>query len=259
MTPRAEVPRIQHAYVGGLPFVQHFDYSFDGTLRSLDESLARLGTGRIDIAYVHDIDAITHGAEQPARFRQMVEGALPALARLKADAALRAFGLGVNDVGVCLETLAVADVDVILLAGRYTLADQTALPDLLPRCVERGVTIVAGGPFNSGILATGARPRDGSAPYFDYAPAGPDVVARVARIERVCDEFGVPLRAAALQFPRAHPAVACVVAGARSAAEIADSLAHARHPIPDAFWRALRERGLVDAAAPLPGVTLSRR
>jgi D-threo-aldose 1-dehydrogenase len=253
LTPRADVPRVQHAYVDGLPFVQHYDYSYDGTLRSLDDSLARLALARVDIAYVHDIDVATHGADQPARFGEMVEGALPALARRKADGALAAYGLGVNDVQVCLDTLAVAEVDVILLAGRYTLADQSALPALLPRCVERSVAIVAGGPFNSGILATGAHPRDGSAPYFNYAPAPPEIVARVARIEQVCAEFDVPLRAAALQFPRAHPAVACVLVGARSAAELEDNLAHARHPIPRAFWEALRSRGLVDAAAPLPG------
>jgi D-threo-aldose 1-dehydrogenase len=253
LTPRSDVPRVQHGYVDGLPFVQHYDYSYDGTLRSLDDSLARLRLERIDIAYVHDIDVATHGALQPARFRQMVDGALPALARRKDEGALAAYGLGVNDVQVCLDALAVADLDVILLAGRYTLADQSALPALLPRCVERGVAIVAGGPFNSGILATGAHPRDGSAPYFNYAPAPPDVVARVARIEAMCAEFDVPLRAAALQFPRAHPAVACVLVGARSAAELEDNLAHARHPIPRAYWEGLRARGLVEPAAPLPG------
>jgi len=252
LTPAADAPRIQHGYVDGLPYVQRFDYSYDGTLRSLDDSLERLALSRIDVAYVHDIDVDTHGADQPARFRDMVDGALPALAQRRAEGALGAYGLGVNDVQVCLDTLAVADLDVILLAGRYTLADQSALPALLPLCTERGVAIVAGGPFNSGILATGAHPRDGSTPYFNYAPAPPGVVTKVARIEAVCAEFGVPLRAAALQFPRAHPAVACVLVGARSVAELDDNRAQARHPIPRAFWEALRARGLVDEAAPLP-------
>ena len=253
LTPCADVPRVQHGYLGGLPFVQHYDYSYDGILRSLDDSLARLGLPRVDIAYVHDIDVETHGADQPARFREMIDGALPALARRKAEGAIEAYGLGVNDIQVCLDTLAVADVDVILLAGRYTLADQSALRTLLSRCVERRVAIVAGAPFNSGILATGAHPRDGSAPYFNYAPAPRNIVARVAAIETLCAEFDVPLRAAALQFPSAHPAVACVLVGARSAAELKDNLALARRPIPRAFWDALRARGLVDAAAPLPG------
>ncbi|HET9046598.1 MAG TPA: aldo/keto reductase [Casimicrobiaceae bacterium] len=253
LSPSANVPRVQHGYVDGLPFVQRYDYSYDGTLRSLDDSLDRLGLGRIDIAYVHDIDVETHGSEQPARFRETIDGALPALAQRKAEGTLAAYGLGVNDVQVCLDTLAVADIDIILLAGRYTLADQSALPALLPRCTARRVAIVAGGPFNSGILATGSRPRDGSAPYFNYAPASPEVIDRIARIEAVCAEFDVVLKAAALQFPRAHPAVACVLVGARSVAELADNLLHARLPIPRAFWAALRERGFVDAAAPLPG------
>ena len=253
LTPATEAPRVQHGYVDGLPFVQHYDYSFDGTLRSLDESLARLDLGRIDIAYVHDIDAATHGAAHPARFRDVIGGALPALARRKAEGTLAAYGLGVIDVQVCLDVLAAADLDVILLAGRYTLADQSALPQLLPHCVERGVAIVAGGPFNSGILATGTRPRDGSPPYFNYAPAPREVVERVARIEQVCDQFAVPLKAAALQFPRAHPAVACVLLGARSTAELQENLALAHHPVPREFWVALRTRALVDPAAPLPG------
>ena len=253
LTPAAAAPRVQNGYVDGLPYVQHYDYSYDGTLRSLDESLARLDFDRVDIAYVHDIDRVTHGALQPARFRAAMTGALPALARRKAEGALAAFGLGVNDVDVCIATLAEADVDVILLAGRYTLADQSALPALLPLCVARGVAVVAGGPFNSGILATGSRPRDGSVPYFDYVPAVPDVIARVAQIEAVCNELAVPLKAAALQFPRAHPAVACVLLGARTPAELADNLVHAAHPVPRAFWEALRLRHLVDPAAPLPG------
>jgi len=253
LTPATDAPRVQHGYVDGLPYVQHYDYSYDGTLRSLDDSLARLALDRIDIAYVHDIDRVTHGALQPERFHAAMSGALPALARRKAEGAIAALGLGVNDVEVCLATLAQADLDVILLAGRYTLADQTALPALLPLCAARGVAVVAGGPFNSGILATGARPRDGSTPYFDYAPASPSVTARVAQIEAVCAEFAVPLKAAALQFPRAHPTVACVLLGARTPAELADNLTHVAHPVPRAFWDALRARRLVDPAAPLPG------
>ena len=157
-----------------------------------------------------------------------------------------------NDVAVCLEVMRHAELDVILLAGRYTLADQSALRALLPECERRGVAIVLGGPFNSGILATGARPRDGSAPYFNYAPAPAAIVDRVAAIERVCAEFAVPLTAAALQFPLGHRAVTCVLPGARSAAEFDENLRLGRYPIPAAFWRALRERRLIDESAPLP-------
>jgi D-threo-aldose 1-dehydrogenase len=254
LTADRSAPPAQHGYVDVLPNVQHCDYTHDGVLRSLDDSLRRLGLERIDIAFIHDIDVATHGAEQPRYFAGAMRGAIPALARRKAEGAIAAFGLGVNDVQVCIDTLAVADVDVILLAGRYTLADQSALAELLPLCERRDVAIVAGGPFNSGILATGAAPRDGSAPYFNYAPAPPEVIRRVDAIEAVCAEYGVPLQAAALQFPRAHPAVVNVLVGARTTAELEANLAHARHPIPAAFWIALRAKRLVDPAAPLPGM-----
>jgi D-threo-aldose 1-dehydrogenase len=245
--------RDQYGYVDVLPFVQRYDYSYDGTLRSLEDSLQRLGLACIDIAYVHDIDAVTHGDAQPQRFRDTIEGAIPALARLKAEGTLGGYGIGVNDVQVCLDILAVTDIDVILLAGRYTLADQSGLAALLPECLRRNVAVVAGGVFNSGILATGSRPRDGAAPYFNYAPAPSDILAHVAAIESVCAQFAVPLQAAALQFPAAHPAVINVLVGARSVAELDANLAYARFPIPPEFWTALRDQRLIDPSAPLPG------
>ena len=246
----ANAPREQNGYVDVMPFVQRFDYSYDGTLRSIDESLQRLGAARVDIAYIHDIDTATHGGAQPERFRAAMQGAIPALARLKSEGAIGGYGIGVNDVQVSIDTLAVADIDVILLAGRYTLADQSALATLLPECVRRDVAVVAAAPFNSGILATGAHPRDGSTPYFNYASAPAEMIARVAAIEAVCAEFHVPLQAAALQFPSAHPAVVSVLVGARTAQEIDANLAFARYPIPPQFWAALRERQLIDSATP---------
>jgi D-threo-aldose 1-dehydrogenase len=253
LTPSRAAPTAQNGYVDVLPFVQHYDYTSGGVLRSLDDSLQRLGMSRIDFVYIHDIDAATHGDAHPQHFEHMLHGALPTLAALKAAGTIGGYGLGVNDVGICLDTLRHADLDVILLAGRYTLADQSALATLLPECMRRGVAIVLGGPFNSGILASGARPHDGSAPRFNYAPATDRVVARVAAIEGVCAEFGVPLKAAALQFPTGHPAIACVLPGARSCSEFDDNLAMARLPIPTEFWKALRDRSLVDPSAPLPG------
>jgi D-threo-aldose 1-dehydrogenase len=252
LLPDPNAPRNQNSYVGVLPFVQRWDYSFDGTLRSIEDSLQRLSLARIDYVFVHDVARDAHGDAQPQRFLEAMGGAIPALARLKADGAIKGFGLGVNDCQVCVDALAHADLDILLLAGRYTLLDQTALPDLLPRCMARGVRVVVGGPFNSGILATGTRPAGGGLPYFDYAPAPAAIVARAAAIEDLCAEHGVALKAAALQFPRAHPAVACVLPGARSAAELADNLALSRAPIPDAFWCDLRIHGLVAADAPLP-------
>ena len=252
LAPTIDAPGTQHGYAGVLPFVTRYDYTGEGVLRSLEDSLQRMGLARIDFVFIHDIDAATHGNAHPQRFREMLDGALPALAALKAAGTIRGYGLGVNDVEICLATLRQADLDVILLAGRYTLADQSALGTLLPECARRGVAIVLGGPFNSGILASGSSPRDGSRPYFNYAPAPDAVVARVAAIERVCVEYGVPLKAAALQFPAGHPAIACVLPGARSRAEFDENMAMATLSIPSAFWKALRDRSLVDSAAPLP-------
>ncbi|HEY5309083.1 MAG TPA: aldo/keto reductase [Casimicrobiaceae bacterium] len=252
LVPEPDAPSVQFGYVDALPFVQRFDYTRDGVLRSLDDSLQRLAMSRVDLVYVHDIDKATHGAAFPSRMRDVLDGALPALAALKAEGTIGGFGLGVNDVQICLDTLHHADLDVILLAGRYTLADQSAVAMLLPECVRRGVAVVLGGPFNSGILATGSRPHDGSQPFFNYAQATPAIVERVSGLEDVCREFAVPLRAAALQFPCAHPAIANVLAGARSRAEYDDHRAMQQQAIPDAFWRTLRARRLIDAAAPLP-------
>jgi len=177
---------------------------------------------------------------------------VPALTELRDAGTIAGFGLGVNDWRVCVDVLSRADLDVVLLAGRYTLLDQSALPELLPLCERRGVAIVIGGPYNSGILATGAHPTDGSAPYFNYAPAPTDLIGRVEAIERVCAEYDVPLRAAALQFPLAHPTVASVIPGARTIAEFDQNLAFATRVVPPAFWRALADRGLIAPDAPLP-------
>ena len=170
-----------------------------------------------------------------------------------ADAAaliLGAVGLGVNDWRVVLQVLQRTDLDALMLAGRYSLLDQSAMPELLPECARRGVRIALGGVFNSGILATGVRGHAEAT--FNYAPAAREWVERTAAIEGVCEEFDVPLRAAALQFPLAHPAVEIVMVGARSVQEWTDTVAMMGHAIPDAFWRALRGRGLVPQHAPLP-------
>jgi D-threo-aldose 1-dehydrogenase len=252
LVPDRNAPRDQYGYVGVLPFVQRWDYSREATLRSIDDSLQRLGLARIDYVFIHDVARDAHGDAQPARFREAMEGAVPALARLKAERVIAGFGLGVNDWQVCVDALAHADLDLLLLAGRYTLLDQTALPELLPLCAARGTRIVLGGPFNSGILATGTRSADGRPAYFDYAPASAEVLDRARAIEAVCAAHRVSLKAAALQFPRAHPAIACVLAGARSAAELDENIALMSEPIPDAFWRDLRAERLVAEAAPLP-------
>jgi len=193
LAPDPNAPRDQHGYVGVLPFVQRWDYSFAGTRRSIEDSLQRLGLARIDDVFIHDVARDAHGDAQPRRFREAMDGAVPALARLKAEGTIAGFGLGVNEWQVCADALAHADLDVLLLAGRYTLLDQTALPELLPLCVKRRTRVVVGGPFNSGILATGTRPADGRTVYFNYAPAPPEIIARAAAIEDLCAAHRVPL------------------------------------------------------------------
>jgi D-threo-aldose 1-dehydrogenase len=246
----AAAPREQHGYVDALPFVQHWDYSAAGTRRSLEDSLQRSGLARIDVLYVHDLDAATHGERASQVLRRVLDETLPTLQRMKREGLIRALGLGVNDVQVVLEVLREADIDALLLAGRYSLLDHSALAALLPECLKCGVHIALGGVFNSGILATGVGSH--TAPTFNYAPAAREWVERTRRIESHCAAHGVPLRAAALQFPLAHPAVEIVMVGARSAAEWDDACAMLRRPIPASFWADLRNAGLIPEAAPTP-------
>jgi len=253
LTARADAPRAQHGYVDVLPFVQHWDYGAAATRRSLEDSLQRSGLARIDVLYIHDLDAATHGVDAPRVLRQVLAETLPTLQQMKREGLIRALGLGVNDVQVVLDVLRDADIDALLLAGRYSLLDHSALAALLPQCLARGVHIALGGVFNSGILATGvASSAQAEAPTFNYAPAAREWVERTRRIEAHCAAHDVPLRAAALQFPLAHPAIEIVMLGARRVAEWHDALAMLRHPIPPAFWQALRRDGLVPDEAPTP-------
>jgi len=231
--PDPDAPRAQHGYVGGLPFRQSFDYSAEGAKRSLEDSLQRMGLPRIDIAWIHDVDETAHGADWEDAFDAAMRGAARALADLRDRGVIRAWGLGVNRVAPCLRALDHARPDLFLLAGRWTLLDRSAR-GLLDRCATQGVGVVAAGAYNSGILATGPRP----GATYDYAPACEAVLARTARIEMACARYDVPLRAAALQFAMSHPAIRCVLVGARSPAEIADVHAMMGTPIPPALWAA---------------------
>ena len=215
-----------------------FDYSADGVRRSIDESLERLGLDRIDIAYIHDPDD---------HWQAAIEGAYPALHRLREAGVVRAIGAGMNQAPMLARFVREADIDVILLANRYTLLDQEALADLLPACLERGVAVMAGGVMNSGVLAD---PRPGAA--FDYSPAPPAVVERARGLREACERHGVPVRAAAMQFPLAHPAVAGLIAGVRTIAHLDEYPDLLRQPIPPALWEDLRASGLIDPAAPVP-------
>ncbi len=235
-------------WTNAAPFTMHFDYSYDGIMRSFEDSLQRLALERIDIVYIHDIDRFTRGDEQPEVFEQAMDGAWRALSDLKTQGLVNAIGVGVNEWEVCHAALQRRDFDCFLLAGRYTLLEQDALNDFLPLCEERGAAVVVGGGFNSGILATGAKP----GAKYNYAPAPENIMKRVAAIETVCAEFDVPLPAAALQFVVAHPAVPSFCAGTRTVEQLKQNLAWFSHPIPSDFWTELKRRGLLREDAPTP-------
>jgi len=215
-----------------------WDFSRDGVRRSLAESLDRLGLDRVDVALVHDPDE----HEQEA-----FEHALPALAELRDQGVVRAIGAGMNQAEMLTRFVRELDLDLVLMAGRYSLLDQRALGELLPVCAERGVAVVIGGVFNSGLLAD---PRPGAT--FDYAPAPPELVERAGRLQAVCARHGVPLRAAALAFPFGHPAVASVLVGARTAAEVQDAVAMVDRPVPAELWTELVAEGLLPDHVPTP-------
>jgi len=240
----------RQGYFSPLPFEPVFDYGYDAVMESHRESLTRLGRDRVDILLCHDIGRLTHAEKHETRVREFLAGGYRAMRDLRDSGAVRAIGLGVNESEICVELLAQCELDCILLAGRYTLLEQTPLSTLLPLCERRGVSILAGGPFNSGILAAGSRAAARS--HYDYVPPPTAIIDKVRALEAVCDQFGVPLQAAALQFPLGHPAVASVVAGCVNAAESHNALAMFQYPIPARFWTALRECGLVDPRAPLP-------
>jgi D-threo-aldose 1-dehydrogenase len=213
--------------------VRRFDYSADGVRRSLDASLGRLGLDRVDIALIHDPDA--HG-------EQALREAYPALERLRAEGVVRAIGVGMNQTGMLTRFVRETDIDVVLVAGRYTLLDRTAADALLPAALDRGVSVIAGGVFNSGLLA--APTPDAT---YDYAAAPGSLISRALRLQEICAQAGVPLRAAAARFPLAHPAVASVLIGARSAAEVTDAITLRGLDIPSDLWESLataQEKGL---------------
>jgi D-threo-aldose 1-dehydrogenase len=245
LRPQSDWQAPRETWERPMPFDVIYDYSYDGIMRSFEDSFQRLGLAHIDILLVHDIGAYQHGAAaHPALMRTLLDSGYKALDELRRSGEISAIGLGVNEREVCLEAMAAAEWDVLLLAGRYTLLEQAPLDDLLPLCVRAGTSVVIGGPLNSGILAG----RD----TWNYAAAPPDVVARARAIGAVCERHGVPLPAAALQFPLAHPAVAAIIPGPRSVAEFTENLGLLRRPIPAALWQELRALSLLHEAAPTP-------
>ncbi|MBW8860231.1 MAG: aldo/keto reductase [Caulobacter sp.] len=249
--PEADPAAERHGFVGAAPFEPVFDYSHDGVMRSFEASLKRLKRDHIDVLLAHDLGAVTHGEDDAARRRQFFNGGYKAMRALRDSGAVGAIGLGVNEWEICDAALDEGDFDVFLLAGRYTLLEQTALDRFLPRCAARDVSIIVGGPFNSGILVEGARP----GAHYNYGPASAEIVERVRRLEAVCLAHATPLAAAALQFPLAHPQVQSVIPGMSGPGQVRQALAWAEHAIPDALWDDLRAEGLLHPDAPTSTVS----
>lgn len=226
-----------------------YDFSYDGVMRSVEFSLERLGVDRIDMLFAHDIDVPNQGsrANVDAKVDQLMAGGYHALERMRLDGTIKAFGAGVNEWEVCETLLKRGDFDIFLMAGRYTLLEQEALTSFLPLCEERGVGIVTGGPYNSGILATGPVP----GAYYNYEPATPDILDRVTRIETVCKAHDTRLIDAAFQFPLLHPSTVSVIPGGQGLAESEGNLQAAKARIPAGLWADLKTEGLIRQDAPV--------
>jgi D-threo-aldose 1-dehydrogenase len=243
LRPRTQAPATE-AYRHPLPFNTAFDYTYDGVMRAFEDSLQRLGLARIDVLYAHDVGAGQHKEAHSEVVRTFRDGGYRALEKLRHEGFVGAIGIGVNEREVLLEAIEWGDWDAFLLASRYTLLEQDPLDDLLPKCEQLGISIVVGAALNTGILAG----RDS----WNYRPAPPEIVDRVNAIRAVCDSHGVPLIAAALQFPLAHPAVAAVLTGPRNLEEIEVNSKLLSYPIPAALWADLREAKLLHPDAPTP-------
>ena len=234
-------------FAGGYLHAPRFDYSYDGTMRSVEQSLLRMGLGRIDVLLIHDCDVWTHGAaDAPRRFKEAMDGAYRALDKLRSERTVAAIGFGINEADTCVKFARAGDFDLAMMAGRYSLLIQNGLAEFLPLAIEKKIGVLLAGVFNSGILATGAVP----GARFEYAQAPPEIMERVRRIEAICARHATPLRRAALQFALAHPAVVSVVLGAVKPAEVEANAADAEHGVPEQLWSELKTAGLIDPAAP---------
>ena len=245
MQPDETVGAEEDGYVEPLPFRPVFDYTHDGIMRSFEASRQRLGILKPDILYIHDIGGMTHGEKHQHYWRQLTDGGgFRALGKLREEGLTKAIGLGVNEWEIIADAMKVFDIDVAMLAGRYTLLEQQSLA-FMDDCARRGVGIVIAGPFNSGLLAGNRK--------FNYTDAPAEILARVDVLNAVCEEEGVTLQAAALQFPLAHPAAMTIVSGARTAGQIRSNVDWSAEEIPASFWSRLKERGLIADGAPVPG------
>ena len=234
-------------FVGCYPHAPHFDYSYDGTMRSVEHSLLRMGLSRLDVVLIHDCDVWTHGkADAGRRFKEAMDGAYKALEKLRSEKSVAAIGFGINEADTCVKFARAGDFDVAMMAGRYSLLIQNGLAEFLPLAVEKKIGVMLAGVFNSGILATGPIP----SAKFEYAPAPAEIIDRVRKIEAICASHATSLRRAALQFAMAHPAVVSVVLGAVKPTEVEADAIDAEHKVPAQLWSDLKSAGLLDPAAP---------
>ena len=241
----------RYGFCTPMPFEPVYDYTYDGIMRSYEDSLQRLGLARIDILFVHDIGTVTHGEENAGYLQQLKDGGFKALEELRASGAVDAIGLGVNEWEICVQVMDLCQLDCILLAGRYTLLEQESLDTFFPKCVEHGTSLVIGGAYNSGILATGVE--GDTVPYYNYEPAPQAIIDRVRKIQGICRDHSVSLPSAALQFPLVHPLVSSVIPGLGNARRLAQTMGQYTATIPDSFWSDLRDADLLHPAAPTPG------
>lgn len=247
---KADISQLRHGFLTPMPFDAHYDYSYSGIMRSFEDSQQRLGLAEIDVLLVHDLGAYTHGDSDKRYFDQFETDGYKALDELRKHGHIKAVGLGVNEIEICERVMNIGQFDCFLLAGRYSLLEQAPLQQFFPRCEAHGASIILGGPYNSGILATGVK--GNNIPYYDYEPAPQHIINKVAKIEAVCHQYQVTLAAAALQFPLGHSVVASVIPGLGSANRVEQTIALFNEVIPAEFWQTLKDENLLDKDAPLP-------
>lgn len=248
--PEVRKDVVSPGFAGGFPHAPRFDYSYDGTMRSIEHSLLRTGLDRLDIVLIHDCDVWTHGPEEAGpRFKEAMAGAYVALDKLRREKVVKAIGFGINEADTCVKFAKAGDFDVAMMAGRYSLLVQTGLEEFLPLAQKQKMGVMLAGVFNSGILATGSIP----GATFDYAVAPEPIVTKVKKIEEICRSHNTSIRQAALQFSMAHPAVVSIVLGAVKPEEVLANVHDAEVTIPASLWSDLKSARLLDANAPTLG------
>lgn len=244
---------IRHGFEDGEPYEPFFDYTYDGIMYSFEESKRRLKKDYIDIVLVHDIGKLTHNEKHNFYLDQLSTSGFKALEELKISNQIGAIGIGVNECEICEEILDIAPLDVILLAGRYTLLEQTPLNGLFQKCESLGTSIIIGGPFNSGLLIDGAT-KNNNRPFYNYEPANDEIISKVQKIENICNDFNIPISAAAIKFPLLNPIVKSVIPGLANASQVNATLKNFDLIIPNELWEALMDNNLIQTNAPIKSI-----